>query len=138
VYVAFMMVTSRVIASRVRRETGASGDPRSLMVAPVPLNPFVREVLIVQNGIYRRGLTSLLGKNIDWNETIPINRDDPAAKVAVADPELASFLNWSRFPFFVVRKDGEMTTVRISDARYSNVTGGGWASVSIGVPTPAR
>jgi hypothetical protein len=105
------------------------------MVAPRPLNPFVRELLIVQGDTYRRGRTSLFSEAIEWTETIAINRDDPAVKLAVAEPALSSFLDWSRFPFFVVSKQGARTVVRVSDARYSNSKGTGWASVTIEIPT---
>ena len=135
-YVAFMMVTSGVIASRVRRQTGVSGAARSLMVAPIPVNPFVRDVLIVQGGSYRRGRTSLFNETLEWNETIAINRDDPAVRLAVAEPRLASFLDWARFPFFLVNKHGARTVVQVSDARYSDRGGGGWASATIEIPTP--
>ena len=136
VYVAFMMITSRVIAERVRAETGVGGAPRSMMVAPIPVNPFVRELLVVQGGTYRRGRASLFSGPIAWGETVAINRDDPAVRLAVAEPGLASFLDWARFPFFTVSRQGAVTLVRVSDARYSDNPGGGWASVTIEIPTP--
>ena len=131
-----MMVSSRVIEARVRRETRVSGAARSLMVAPIPVNPFVRDVLIVQGDTYRRGRASLFSEAVAWDETIPINRDNPAAKLAIAEPALASFLHWARFPFFIVSRHGATTVVQVSDARYSPSGGGGWAARTVEVATP--
>ena len=128
-YVAAMLTTTLVVRSRI--EPGKDLDRRALMVAPVPLNPFARQVVLADDTAYRTGTWSPLG-GLSWTGTIPINRDDPAARTAREDPSLQAFLHWVRFPFFIVNRaaDGR-TTVEIADARYADQYGGGWATRTV-------
>ena len=101
------------------------------MVAPIALNPFVRQVVLADGAAYRTGVWSPF-EGIRWDHTIPINRDDPAARIAMEDPALADFLHWVRFPFFMVNRvaDGR-TTVEVADARYGDQYAGGWATRTV-------
>ena len=126
-YIALMMVGTLLVRSRI----GPGADRRALMVAPVALNPFARQVIVAGNGAYRTGRWSI-GRGVEWGESIPINRDDPAVADALQKPEIQPFVHWSRFPFFIVNRyaDGR-TAVEIADARYTDRYGGGWASRTV-------
>ena len=53
----------------------------------------------------------------------------------------AAFLSWARFPRFITQTVGDSIRVRMSDLRYEDRSGRGWASLEIMVPaepsTPA-
>lgn len=137
IYIIGMMAESRVVAARVRREFGGGETSRALMVAPVPLNPFARQIVLADGGAYRTGRWSLFTNAVSWGETIPSNRDDPAVARALMNPAVRPFLHWARFPFFIVRPNPDGTTlVHIADARYTESEGGGWASMSVTVRSP--
>jgi inner membrane protein len=134
-YIAAMMSLTLVGRSRIEAATGANDlDRRNLMVAPVALNPLARQVVLVDGAIYRTGRWSPLA-GLRWEDSIPINRNDPAVAVALRDPGLQPFLHWSRFPFFIVNRSASGgTLVEIADARYTDRTGGGWASRTVELP----
>ena len=56
------------------------------------------------------------------------------AGAAAQTPDGAKFLSWSRFPRFAAEPRDSGTHVRISDMRYADVRGRGWASVIVRVP----
>jgi inner membrane protein len=131
-YIVAMMSLTVLGRSRIEAATGAGAlDRRNLMVAPVALNPLARQVVFVDGAVYRTGRWSPVA-GVRWGDSIPINRDDPAVALALRDPELQPFLHWSRFPFFIVNRSASGgTLVEIADARYTDRTGGGWASRTI-------
>lgn len=138
-YIVMMMTETLLVRSAVQREAGGRSTRRELMVAPVPLNPFARQVVLLAGDEYRTGRWSLFSGGLAWGETIAINRNHPAVAVALRDAEIQPFLHWARFPFFIVRPaGGGQTLVHIADARYSGREGGGWASVSVAVSAERR
>jgi inner membrane protein len=132
VYIAMMMAVTVVGRDRVARDVGRTGlTRRELMVAPVPVNPFSRQVILAEPGRYRTGTWSLFN-GITWADTIAIDDDSPAVAIARRDPALRSFMHWTRFPFFIVRYgDNGTAAVDIADARYTGAEGGGWASRAV-------
>ena len=127
VYIALMMIGTLVVRSRLH----PGADRRELMVAPIALNPFARQVVRADRDVYRTGRWAV-GQGIKWHDTIPINRDDPAVAEALQKPEIQPFLHWSRFPFFIVNHHADgRTSVEIADARYTDRYGGGWASRTV-------
>ena len=126
-YIVLMMLGTSIARSRIQGDS----NRRELMVSPIALNPFARQVVLVENGAYRTGQWSVRG-GVEWGETIPINRDDPAVAEALRKPEIQPFIHWSRFPIFIVNHyaDGR-TAVEIADARYTDRYGGGWASRTV-------
>lgn len=104
------------------------------MVAPVPVNPLRREVIVDTGLRYEKGAI--------WFAPLPHFRPsgygvdkglrEPAANRAMLDRRAQEFLSWSRFPFFVVESSGANTHVYLNDFRYSSQTGkDGWAGVTI-------
>lgn len=138
VYIAAMMAGTLFVRARIERDTGGVDlTRRDLMVAPVAVNPFARQVVLARGGVYRTGVWRPF-EGVTWGDSIPINGDDPAVAIAVRDPGLAPFLHWARFPFFIVNRaaDGR-TVVNVADARYTGPDGFGWASRSVVVaPEP--
>lgn len=132
IYIIAMMAESRIVAATVRREFGGGATARTLMVAPVPLNPFARQIVLAEGGVFRTGRWSLFAGAVRWGETIPANREHPAVARALTDPAVQPFMHWARFPFFIVHPNPDGTTnVHIADARYTESEGGGWASISV-------
>jgi len=129
-YILMMMVGTLIVRSNI----GKGMNRRTLMVAPVALDPFARQVVVAVDGVYRLGRWTPRG-GTQWSDTIRINRDDPAVAEALKNPEIQPFVHWSRFPFFIVNRyaDGR-TAVEIADARYTDRYGGGWASRTVVLP----
>jgi hypothetical protein len=111
----------------VARELAATGPIDQLMVMPVALNPFERDVLVETDGTYRFGRFSWLGARrlVLPGHVVDRNGNGSLARAAAASPEGRVFLSWSRFPYYLV--DESKGLVRIMDARYN----ADWASVSI-------
>jgi inner membrane protein len=106
---------------------------RELMVAPVPLNPLERQVVLKGDSTYLVGHWRP-GRAFKWEREIPIHRSDPAVAEVLRYPDIQPFVRWARFPFFIVNRDSTgQTIVEIADARYSDTYGGGWASIRVGL-----
>jgi inner membrane protein len=137
-YVAVMVVSSAVGRRIVRSEAAAEGvsPVGEVMVAPGPLDPFERSVVLTTRGGYRRGSFRWLGSPHLTLDPVPVPRglDMPLAARAAASPAGAAFLRWSRFPVAVVRS-GDPPVVRLYDLRYAGPEGG-WAAVDVPVGQP--
>lgn len=135
VVLAAAYVGLNVVGSRVAKSTVEAATPGAerVLAGPVMLDPFRRELVVVEGGDYRLGTFGLLpgrGWALD-GPAIPSRADGPAARLARETQEGSAFLRWARFPFFVP-EGGE---VRISDARYYGPRGS-WASVSVPLLPP--
>jgi inner membrane protein len=109
---------------RAALEARGLGPVTSVMVAPVPANPFAGDILAVTPAGYRLG-------RWHWLDTphvrlepgaIPRNLDDPVVTAAAATVDARRFLTWSRFPYAEI----EATPpgghrVRFLDARYAGM-----------------
>ena len=118
-----------------RRAVGDAQPADRYMVGPVPLAPWKRDIIVDEPDRYRFGTWSLFGAvqlfdgSIAKGDTL-----DPAIAAALRAPEAQGFLNWARFPFYRVERQGLGTVVRIADARYVGNSGRGWASVEVRLP----
>ena len=116
-----------------------SGEPvRRLMVSPYPVNPFVRSVVVEQEGIYRTARFSWLARPHVDRATVrmfPKGRTDhPAVRAAAATTVGRRYLGWARFPAFQLEPAGDGDfVVRIVDLRYADPPGAPIGSVSIPV-----
>jgi inner membrane protein len=129
-----LMVVSNVVGRRIVRVEAAHAGVApvaDLMLAPAPMNPFRRSVVLVTGGGYRRGTFRWLASPHLTLEAalIPRGLGSPAAATAAASPEGSAFLRWSRFPAAVVQP-GEPAVIRLYDLRYAGPAGG-WASVEV-------
>lgn len=150
-YIAVMALSGvlarRITTGELTALTGERVD--ALMVGPVLVTPFVREVVATQRSGYRKGTFHWLRRpHIDPAsiERYPRARPDGAAvSAAVTTPLGKRFLSWARFPVFQVdAAPGGGALVQIFDLRYADHPTTGFGSVTIPVqalpatPAPPR
>ena len=138
-YIIAMALSSRIGRGIVERQaTGHAAD--RVMVSPVPLTPLRRMVVRDLGDSYEMG-------ELDFTKApayrpiaqTPTGRATDLARAAAHTPDGAAFLAWSRFPRFAAEPGGDTLLIRISDMRYADVRGRGWASVVVRVPSaPGR
>lgn len=110
----------RALVHRALAAQGLAGDA-AVMVGPVPVNPFRRDVVVRDGELYRFGTLTwrpLPDLRMDAR-TVLRNADHPLARAAALTPSGREFLVWSRFPFFVIEEREGFSRVRIDDARYT-------------------
>ena len=134
VYVVGMAISSRAGREIVERHANAPRADR-VMVSPVPLTPFRRMVVRDLGDRYETGQLTLGGKTA-YRPTgaTPTGRHTDLATAAARTADGAAFLSWSRFPRFAAEPSSDGLLVRISDMRYADVAGRGWASVVVRIP----
>lgn len=140
-YVGVMLLSSAAGRGLVVREAAAAGlSPGRAIVSPEALDPLRRTVSLEVPGGYRLGklrwsarstLTLTLAP-----EFIARNDRNPWAVAASGTRDGRKFLVWARFPYFVVRPEGEGALVAIHDARYPGEFGS-WAFVAVRLPADA-
>ena len=134
VYIISMAVSSRMGRAMVERQVDGEQAGR-VMVSPMPVTPFRRMVVRDLGDRYETGELTLVGaaRYRRMGET-PSGRDGELAAAAAQTADGAAFLSWSRFPRFAPEPGGDGQLVRISDMRYADVRGRGWASVVVRLP----
>jgi hypothetical protein len=91
-----------------------------MMIAPVPVDPFTRTVVIDGRYDYRVGVVKLLPSPRFFIDERRIPKGEgPAARLAAATDAGQIFLRWARFPFFEVDDSKTEPAVWIIDARYT-------------------
>ena len=121
------------VTSVGRAQVGADYSGRRLMLAPVPLVPWSRNVVIDDGDRYRMGFWAP-GSGYRLTYDIPRGEGgEHRESVALArqHPDARPFLRWSRFPYYEVSREGSGTVVQMYDARYPGVT---WASSTVRLP----
>jgi inner membrane protein len=133
-YALAMAGTGRIGRLIVARQS-SSGEATRAMVGPVALTPFRRDVVREIGDHYETG-TLLLGLSPTFVRGAVIEKESAAPGVAAAKQtrEGAAFLSWARFPRFITEPVGDSIRVRISDLRYTDRSGRGWATVVVMVP----
>jgi hypothetical protein len=101
------------------------------MVAPVPLTPLRRQVVVELPDAYAIGAMRLPSGRLDtsWT-TIPKHDVLPGSREAAATHLGRTYLSWARFPFFAADDDCVQDHVCIRDARYFPMD---WAEVAVPV-----
>jgi inner membrane protein len=120
-YVMVMLGSAAVSRAAVIREFRAERgfEPSALMVGPVPVSPFLHEVIIDAGNHYETGTYRFWSPRLRLDAArIPKNDDAPAVTAARATPAVSNFLVWSRFPFWQVRTTAEGTEVTVRDVRF--------------------
>lgn len=147
-YITAMGAAGALGVREVRAEAAARGlGPSDVMLSPAPANPFLRDVEVVTPQGYVPGVHAWLRKprvTLQPDEVVPFLRGpadaplgtvDAVLEAARRDPDVANYLVWARYPFAVVRRDGDGWSVRYSDARYDGREGaGGLGGVTVRVP----
>jgi inner membrane protein len=140
-YILVMVMSARAargIVERVWQETrGVS--PVTLMVGPIPLSPFTREVIVDAGDRYERGAFSWWSRSVTFLPgAIPKNAHRPeVAAATAASPRVRAFLVWSRFPYWTLEAEGDRTRVLVADMRFPNRGGTFFASAVVPTVTPA-
>jgi inner membrane protein len=122
-YILAMVVSARAalgIVADLWRETRGT-EPRALMVGPVPISPFAREVIVDAGSHYERGTFTWLPVGLTFDpERIPKNAS--RAETAAAreqSRDVREFLVWARFPFWIIEERPEGTQVVVADMRFA-------------------
>jgi inner membrane protein len=136
-YITAMLISTRVARAVVvdRWSDLRGAPPRAVMVGPVPITPFTREIIVDAGNHYERGTFSWPSSLVLLPEQIPKNDDRREVTAAREAPSVRAFLVWSRFPFWTLESAKGGTHVTVTDARFM-VRRGAMFSASTIVPTP--
>jgi inner membrane protein len=138
IYVGAMFLTGLWARQEVQAGLRRAGRAEArFMVTPVIANPLRREVLIDLGHRYEKGV-------VDFTPTprfrpagygVDTHADDPLAREAALSRIGSQYLQWARFPFFVVERTQTPPRVQLNDARYSGPTGtDGWSGTLVPIP----
>lgn len=140
-YVAAMLgagLAGRALVREALAERGVGPEAR-LLVSPVPVDPFRREVVFRDGERIGFGTLTWLPapRVVLLDSSVETNADAPAARAAAALPEARPFLHWARFPFFVVQPAADATVVHVLDARYTTTPDARIGSLTVRLPWAA-
>ena len=135
-YIVAMYGTARFARSATLNELADRGiQVKRIMLGPVPVTPFVKDVVAETPGGYRYGKARLLPRfELELvPQTLPLLGESPAVQKAIASPRVSGFMSWARFPFAEVEETSSGYTVYLLDARYtrSRTVGFGAARVEV-------
>jgi inner membrane protein len=123
------LVARRAVATELERT--AAGSVAHIMVAPRPMNPFARRIVVDVDGEYYEGELSWPRGTRPALQPLGLRREPDLRTVAATrGPEVRMFLSWARFPYFVLESRGAATVI-VGDARYTLQPRGSWASVEV-------
>jgi len=122
IYIAAMTANARlarnVVLEQWRIERG--GLPVGLMVGPLPITPFRRQIVVDAGINYETGTFNWLPLRVTFDPAIvPKGDDDPRVARARAAPHVRGFLVWSRFPFWTLDTTPQGTRVSVGDLRFA-------------------
>ncbi len=135
-----LMAGSNLAARRaIEQSIEAQGTQiQSLMVAPVPVTPFSRWVIVAGPDGYEAGRFSWLGGRALELRTVPYDRYapeglavHPAVREASARPAARKYLAWARFPYTWVTERSDAYIVYFGDARYTLDPERSWAATRV-------
>jgi inner membrane protein len=123
-----VMVTSAALTERVVRGWLAERDdtPIEIMAGPQPATPFVRNIIVVDDGHYHF-------LELDWlaaerirvaSPAIERGPRGPVVEAALAAPHVRGLATWVRFPVFDVETLADGYRVTMTDVRYGRAGGG--------------
>jgi inner membrane protein len=120
-YIATMCLTAQlargIVAETWRAEHGF--EPSSLMVGPLPITPFQREIIVDAGSYYVTGTFTWFSTRVTFDPTVTQKGgSDPRVAQARGSPFVRGFLVWSRFPFWTFDRTSEGTQVTVSDMRF--------------------
>ena len=120
-YIAAMCVTARlardVVLDAWRAARGT--EPAHLMVGPMPVTPFQRQVIVDAGTHYETGTLDWLPTQVTFDSAVvPKNARDRRVAQAREAPHIRGFLVWSRFPFWTIEATPEGARVSVGDMRF--------------------
>lgn len=121
-YVLLMFLGARaartIVIDAWREQRGLV--PRALMVGPLPVTPFTREVIVDAGDHYERGRFSWFGPEVTFTPgPVPKNDTAPAIRAARGNPDVHAFLSWARFPFWIIEREPDGAHVTVGDMRFA-------------------
>jgi inner membrane protein len=134
VYVVLMVAGSRIGASQVSRWLDGQGRTyRRVAAGPLPVNPFIREAIVVQQDRYSFFVVNVITGDVrPSSEDVPINGPTPVTEAAIGSPGVRGLRTWIRFPAYEVHPVDGGYRVTIRDVRYARL---GERGRGIGVAT---
>ncbi|HEY5616805.1 MAG TPA: metal-dependent hydrolase [Vicinamibacterales bacterium] len=128
--VAAMYIVAMVVAARAARDIVVDAwrnehgrNPDAVMVGPMPVTPFSRDVVVDAGPHYERGTFQWLPPRVTFDRaTVPKNDADPRVSRAREAPGIRGFLIWSRFPFWTLTPTSGGTRVTVGDMRFAGQT----------------
>jgi hypothetical protein len=118
-YVIAMAAGESISRRVVEVSLSGAAIPR-FMIAPVPVDPFQRTVVIDGESAYRLGVVKLLPlPHFFLDERRIPKGEGAAADLAAATGAGRIFLRWARFPFFEIDDSKTERAIYIIDARYT-------------------
>ena len=135
-YIVTMYGTARYARSATGKALADRGiQVERLMVAAVPVTPFVKVVVAQTPEGYRYGEARLLPRfELELaSQTLPLLEESPAVQAAIASPTVRGFMNWARFPFADVEESTAGFTVYLLDARYTRTRSVGFGAARVEV-----
>lgn len=135
-YVALMIAGARASRHLVGEELAARdvAPVEKLMVGPVPVTPFEREVVWSTPGQVHYGTFRWLPHPVfeDPGWSRPRRLDEPVVRAALTDPCIAGFAHWARFPFAAeIEPTPDGDVVHLLDARYARTLGARFGEASV-------
>ncbi len=96
------------------------GEPRALMVGPLPVTPFRARSSSTRGDHYETGTFSWWNASVTFHGApVPRNADAPEAVASREDRTVRAFLVWSRFPFWDVTYRNGRAHVAVGDMRFA-------------------
>jgi hypothetical protein len=133
-YIVAMIGLSRAAEAQVRAAIAEAGiqGVQDVMIQPLPTRPLAAEVVIQTFDHYYHGSHSWTrSPRVSLGDRPALPRlggaePDEAIRLARLQPDVEHYLTWSRFPYWLVNREGESgpALVRVGDARYLERTGG--------------
>jgi inner membrane protein len=122
-YIVVMLMSARaaraVVVDTWRSARGA--EPSALMVGPVFVSPFTRDVVVDAGDRYETGSFSWRTASVTFDaRTVAKNSDAPEVAVAREAANVRAFLVWSRFPFWELQHSADGTLVTVRDMRFAD------------------
>jgi inner membrane protein len=127
VMLAVAQASRRQVADEWARQAGRPAA--ALMVGPVPVVPWTREVIIDVGDEYRTGRFNVLSSRLRLDRD-SVRKNDGLDGVATARhvDAVGAFLVWSRFPFWRVVDGPDGRDVSVGDMRFRNRVVGGFGA----------
>ena len=135
-YIGVMHAATRDASQLIRRTLAErSEDVQRIMVGPVLVTPFERDVVVETPDGYIHGRAQLFpALELDLAPSkIPLLPDSSEVHAAIASPGARGFMNWARFPFAEVEETSSGCMVYLLDARYTRRRGSGFGTARVHV-----